>query len=708
MKKIILSGILLGIAISCSEQKKCVRKGAIAVDQCDFEKAISYYDQLISKDNDSYFGNAGKGIVLSEYMEKHEEAIPYLEKALKNTPEKTAFKINYDLGKSYHRIGNYNRALYFYAKAVPYNKDDNSDYDIYLVKRIADCKYALAHTEIAPQGLQSVKNVGWPINTGSPEYGPVYVGGRMIFTSQRKDSPKEKKSIANGNYYESMYISYFEQGNFTIPKRFTLPDYRKNSKFLKHNESVLSGSEDGKKLFIYRDGNIYEANVYDTTRKADKLNKNINLSDFQCHANLCSNGKTLFFTSESEKGVGGTDIYKSEKDNNGNWSKPNLLNGVNTVFNEDSPYLSEDGTLYFSSNGLPGYGGYDVYKTRYENGQWTTPENLGQPINSAGDDLYFALKPTSSYGYYASSRVGGVGDMDIYNVHYVSAVIPECKTITDSIFAVNITPNPLKKLTYQLSIQVPEEYSKSEKSYTWKINDEILTESVTSFDHTFNNPGTYTVSAKVVVYCDTCPSMIALCSEKTIAALDKVINENDITANFNEDSIKNSILKISETTSNKNVSSKTINKNKLVNNYIDNAALNNEELKAIGWNNTFAYFDFNKADLREDAKTIIDNNLSVLQKNKNLHISIHGYTDSRGTDSYNKRLSARRSASIRSYLEKNGISSSRIISTYFLGEKNLVNNCGDDVECAEAEHQLNRRVEFKVYNKNKALTLNSE
>ena len=182
MKKIIF---FLGVLIlaSCSQEKKLLRKAAVAVEQSDFEKAMANYDQIINKNKDSYFGNAGKGIVLSEYMGQHEQAIPYLEKALQNGPKKTAMKINYDLGQSYHYIGNYSRALYFYGQASQYNTEDNPDYDEFLSKRIADCKYAMEHPEMHPAEEQWVKNIGEPVNTAMPEYSPVFENGKLIFTS---------------------------------------------------------------------------------------------------------------------------------------------------------------------------------------------------------------------------------------------------------------------------------------------------------------------------------------------------------------------------------------------------------------------------------------------------------------------------------------------------------------------------------------------
>src|SRR4051812_24149258 len=194
MKKIIPLVLLSLIFTYCSQEKKLLRHAANAVERSEFEKAVGYYDQVIQKDSSSFFGNAGKGVVLSEFMSRHEQAIPYLERALKNTPDKTKPILHSNLGKSYHFVGNYERALFYYGKSQKDNDPKWADYDEFLTKRIADCRYAIEHPQVAPPENQSITNVGPTINTEMPEYTPVVAGGKMYFTSKRQDDPKEKKN----------------------------------------------------------------------------------------------------------------------------------------------------------------------------------------------------------------------------------------------------------------------------------------------------------------------------------------------------------------------------------------------------------------------------------------------------------------------------------------------------------------------------------
>lgn len=684
-----LSGLILALtAISCSQEKKLIRKASNAVERSDFDQAISYYDQALKRDSNSYYANAGKGIVLSEYVGRHDQAIPYLEKALKKHPEKTAMKINYDLGKSYHYIGNYPRALHFYGQTAKYNKVGTPDYDMFLNKRVADCKYALEHPEIAPVEEQEIKNVGNGINTSNPEYGAVYTRGKLIFTSKRRDDDKEKKNGLDGRYFDAMYVSTEKNGKLSAPRRFTVPDVKLNSNFSQPHESVVSVSPDGNTLYIFREGQIYETDLNDSTKSAHKLGKEINFSYLQSHLTLSADGNTMIFAAEADRGMGGLDLYRSTKDEKGNWSDATLLSSLSTIYNEDSPYLNKDGVLFYSSNGLPGYGGYDVYKSRYENNQWMEPVNLGQPINSPGDDIYFTLLGNTSNGYYTSVRQGGYGDMDIYKVHYVLTDVPQCQSV-DSLFAINAEVDPSNAMVYNFSAAAPAQYNSKIRSYTWKLNGETLSQNTDKFQHTFATEGSYTLTAKAVAYCDTCPSLVALCSEKILeigtpmfATADSLTNQNDLAAN-------------TKTATSKPKKAPRV---KNPNAVRDEQVLNDAQLAELGWNSAEAYFDYNQSQLRKDALPQLKQNISVLKKNKDLAVNINGYADSRGTNAYNQNLSVKRANAVKNYLIENGIAQNRILSVKGFGETKLVNDCSDGVECSEELHQQNRRTDFDVIN----------
>jgi len=658
MKKLLILTPTFLLLLSCSQEKRLIHKAEVATERMEYDQAIAYYDEVLEKNSNSYRANAGKGMVLSEFTEQYDKAIPYLEKALSESPKDTLANLNYNLGKSYHITAQYNKALVYYGKLKNYNEVGDPTFGYVLTKSIADCNYALAHPKVAEPSEQNIKNVGTPVNTPMPEYGAVMVGNDMIFTSKRKDDEKEKKNGWDGKYFESMYISTLQDGKFTEPRRYTLPDLDENSEFQKHNEAVISASPDGKKLYVYRDAEIYEADITNPKLEPDNMGRSINFARFQSHAYLAGNNDKLFFTSESKRGLGGTDIYVSDKVD-GKWTKPVLLDTgvVNTDFNEDAPYYSADGTLYFSSNGLPGYGGYDVYKTRYVDGHWTTPENLGQPVNSPADDIFFVLNGNTSNGYYSSARVGGSGNMDIYKVHYVSPETPECET-NDPMLAIDASPIENSVYNYKVALQMPAEYTA--KSFSWTLNGQPMQETTQNFDYSFAGPGTYTITAKAVLTCDTCPVLHAACTEKTLSVGDNMFAKT-------QDSIKqfNSMMSL----------------------------------------NT-VYFDYDRSNLRSDAISVLEKNIAILKGDKNLNFVITGHADSRGREDYNKHLSVQRADAVKQYLVNKGISRRRISGVYGAGETPLANGCADEVPCTEEQHQENRRVEFKVVIQQKPFVAN--
>jgi outer membrane protein OmpA-like peptidoglycan-associated protein/tetratricopeptide (TPR) repeat protein len=739
----------------CSEEKKLLRKASNAVDRSEFDKAITYYDQIIKKDDNSFYGNAGKGIVLSEFQAKHEQAIPYLEKALANSPDKSKPILHGDLGQSYHFIGNYKRALFYYGKI---NNDPKfNDYDEFLSKRIADCKYAMEHPEIATTENQDLKNIGGPINTDKPEYTPVYSNGTMYFTSKRQDDPKEKKNGIDGKYFEGVYVSKLENGSWSAPKQLDLPKGFHSRKF---GQAVTSISPDGQKLFLYKGGKLYETDV-NKSDDVKELDSKINFSRLQNHAALSPDGKTMYFTSEAERGAGGSDIYISTKKDDGSWSEPRSLGGmINTQYDEEAPFITSDGVLYFASNGHPGYGGFDIYKTKQVNGTWMKPENLGQPINSPGDDIFFTLMNNSSKGYYASARPGGFGDLDIYQVHYVRTENVECKPTEQ--LAISATPDLNNPLAYTIKLDMPDAFKSSIRSYRWEMNGQALAHTGDNFQHTFSKPDNYKITARVTAYCDTCPTLNAFCAEKNLAIESNILakneteakNENDLANNSTGKNKKNkkdsknksgtgsedvtgdndnnavaSNNEGSKSKKNKNkgttandgatdnsqqgadnnavVSGKDKNDNGRSSDYnsLSNSFMSDEKLKEIQWNVSPVYFDYNASELRNDAKSILDANIDILKKQSNLSVVITGYADSRGTAEYNKQLSSKRAKSVKEYLVNNGVSSKQIKGTKALGESELVNNCSDNTTCDDSQHQQNRRVKLNVIDSKHPITL---
>jgi outer membrane protein OmpA-like peptidoglycan-associated protein/tetratricopeptide (TPR) repeat protein len=742
MKPGALALICAALLFSCSAEKKILRKASNAVDRMEFDQALNEYDKLIQKDANSFYGNAGKGIVLSEFMARHEQAIPYLEKALTNSPPKSKPIIHGDLARSYHFIGNYKRALLYYDKISAQNDPKYSDYDEFLTKRIADCRYALEHPKVALPENQSLTNVGKPVNTDMPEYAPVFTNGQLFFTTKRKDDPKEKKNAEDGKYYESVYVTKMQDnGTFETPKRYTIPE--PGFHFRKYGEAVLSASQDGKTLYIYKGGKIYESDANDPAHKITALDKNINFAMMN-HACLTPDGKSIYFSAEDEKtGHGGSDIYVSTKDADGKWGDPKLLPyNINSSYDEDAPYINEQGVLFFSSNGLPGYGGFDVYRTKQVNGVWIAPENMGQPINSPGDDMNFTLAGNTSKGYYASARPGGMGDLDIYKVHYTTMDVAEC--VNDSMLVIQAEPSGNNPLQFNISVKVPDNYKNDVRSYRWAIDNKELAETGDKFTHTFEKNANYQVSSRVTVYCEDCPNLQAKCNQISVTAGKTLItaseNEQNGKENMNpgsNDKSKAGALKKGKTNENTFASAKNKKGNKTnpayaaayktdrssgssesamnAGNANDNPSgnsgpnanasnnssgagglLDDSRLSALNWNTGAMKFGYNQSDLDASTREYLQHNANVLKSNPKLMVEINGYADSRGESEYNRSLSARRADCVKQFLTNAGVSPKQIKSAKGQGESQLVNECSDGVDCPEEKHAQNRRVTILV------------
>lgn len=656
--------LLLAITtIPSFAQNKYINKAENAVYVGNYEKAETYYLKALDKDVANYKANRGLGILYVEYMEKEGKALPYLEKAVSSNNMKQSGngELLFATAKCYHYLSNYAEALNYYNKMKAYDCADNTSFQPELDKRIADCEYALAYMKEHPTNKEVyIVNMGDKINTDKPEYVPVLISDdKLIFTSKRKDHKKEKLNPYNGGYYESMYVTEMKSGYPSVPQRYTIPHTQVKFKNVNDNEAVVSAITDNK-IFIYSNRKLYEGDINSTSEKPFAISPVINFDDYQNHATVSKDGKTLYFTSESEKGFGGIDIYLSTKNTDGTWSIPeNLGQTINTNFDEEAPFISDDGkTLFFSSKGHPGFGGFDIYKTTLENGRWSTPVNLGLPINSPSNDIFFIQNSGQINGYLTSSRDGGMGSLDIYKINYLNK-LPDCSSLNVQTLVTNI--KEIKNDEYTINSVIPDIYKNKILEYSCLINDSLVAESFDEINYKFNTIGTYTVKTKVIAYCDTCLNVYVACNESKIEVKTPlVIVAADLTNTHGE--------------------------------------LSAEQLASIGFDLKPLYFNLNQSSLTAEANNIVNKNIELLKKYNDLHVVIYAFTDARGSTVFNKILSLKRANAVKKHLIDQGIDKKRI-DVVGKGESDLLNKCADGVECSEEEHQMNRRAEFRVIKK---------
>ena len=378
----------------------------------DYYGAVKIYDQLYKIDSEDKELNYYLGVC--NYETKNY-------KAAEQNFLKTSSAISLELFRYKAAIAHINmkfkKALNFYNayKLISGKKEFTNEQINYLIQKT---KYA--EIAITQERNVLVQNLGTTINTKHQEYVPLISADEkmMIFTSRR---PGSTGGILdpNGIPFEDVYMS--TKINNVWMKPVQLGEQINTAT----NDACVGFSADGQLLFLFKPskneitGDLYQSRMgMEDWELPIKLGSDINTEFNETSASISLDDKVLYFSSDRPGGFGGKDIYKVLRLPNGKWSRAiNLGAIINTPYDEDSPFVHADKkTLYFSSKGHQNMGGYDIFKTSYENRSWTTPENLKYPINTVKDDLFFVLSASGKVGYYSSSRDGGSGGQDIYKV----------------------------------------------------------------------------------------------------------------------------------------------------------------------------------------------------------------------------------------------------------------------------------------------------
>lgn len=289
--------------------------------------------------------------------------------------------------------------------------------------------HVIATAQLAIQMVQkplsvTIKNMGENVNSPLHDYAPVWdaQGNKLYFTSRRRYDAGSEKDFSE-QYDENIYIVDLNADKMTARGAGNLLNTRTN-------EAAVACSPDGKSLIFYRtsrdgfSGDLFlsEKEGYSWS-SPERLNQEIN-SKYQ-EASACfgnKEGTLIYFSSDRPGGYGGKDIYKVVKLPDGSWSKAqNLGDKINTPFDDDGPYISIDGSLYFASQGHANMGGFDIFCAAKNGDDFDKPINLGYPINTPGDDVFFTIDPTGKMAYFSSERIGGFGLQDIYQIVFDDA-----------------------------------------------------------------------------------------------------------------------------------------------------------------------------------------------------------------------------------------------------------------------------------------------
>jgi len=386
----------------------------------DFNEALSLYINLQNNGYDNAYINHRIGECYLQIPGQKHKSIPYLEKACegismsikegsfkeKNAPIRTifylasAYQTNNQLDKAIETFNKFKTTL---ANQNIYNTD-------YIDRQIESCETA---KKLINNPLKITEtNIGELINDNFPNIRPVISADEnsMVFISRKK-------------FYDAIYYSKKENGNWITPLNIT-PDLNSDGNYY---TCFLSGN--GKTLLLNKDEN-FNKDIYISYLKNDKwsipvkLNKNINSKFQESFASLSEDGKTIYFVSDRKGGYGGTDIYKSNfNEETQGWGQAvNLGNSINTPFNEENPIVCDnDNILYFSSEGHQNMGGFDIFYSKKLTNDWSIPKNLGYPINTTNDNLSFFPIKDGKFAYTSKFDKSGFGLEDIVKIEILSS-----------------------------------------------------------------------------------------------------------------------------------------------------------------------------------------------------------------------------------------------------------------------------------------------
>jgi outer membrane protein OmpA-like peptidoglycan-associated protein len=478
---------------------------------------------------------------------------------------------------------------------------------------------------------------------------------------------KSARNPLDNKFYEDIYVSKKDNDNWMEAIRF---DQAVNGKKNSQNNAAIELSADEDEVYIYignaREGDVYVAKLNKKKEwiEPKSLRGQVNSDYYEGSICLTADERTMYFIgSDPKTTLGGTDIYVIEKDEKGKWKRPiNLGTTINTNYNEAFVRLSTDEkTLYFCSKGHNTMGGYDIFKSELgKNGLWSEPVNLGYPVNTPDDDVFYTEVPGKKYAYYSTIRENSVGGMDIYKVIYLGAEKEMMFSGEDDLIAgypieENIYFYEPELLNIELSIVM-----------TGTVTDKLTALPVVGRIEVIDKEESQIVATSISDTTGVYKMKIPQAKKYGIQILAKgyllYLTEVDLSAEtYEKEAVRDFQLDRIE------VGAKVILRN--------------------------IFFDFNKATLKPESYVELENVVKLLQNNENLRIEISGHTDNVGSAKYNQKLSESRAAAVVDYLIIRGISGSRLEFKGYGLEQPITSNTTDEGRAQ------NRRVEFKILSK---------
>ncbi|MCG8309204.1 MAG: OmpA family protein [Cytophagales bacterium] len=627
--------------------------------------ANEQYVQAAEMDPDNIEANYMAGRTYLETNSKA-SATKYLLRVYEIDPN-YKYNILYMIGQGYQyglefekAIDYYNRYLNKLGENIRRSGEDYTS-PAEVKRRIYECQNGIEYV-LAPREYV-IENMGSSINSEWDDFAPVVTADEsfMAFTTRRQDGNSNQDVFDDMLYYEDVFYSKRSGDTWQMAQNIGPPIN------IIYHSSNLAISADGTQLYLYKSQNggdifLSEKNPDGTWSEPEALNDNINSTFSENSVSISPDGNTLYFSSDRPITSDKTDldIYYSKKDRNGNWGvAKNIGPVINTEFDEDGPFIDYDGkSLYFSSKGHKGMGGYDIYRTVYdeETETWSEPINLGYPMNSPDNDIYFVSTRDGKRGYYASAKADGLGFTDIYHIRLADLDAPPKK-----VEAKKIETEPEKPVIEEPIVEQPIPVVLILKTI------DKQTRQILESDVSISRAGTNSSVAVRRIGNGLYEAQFA----------NNTLSQYDITVQKSGYMYKNIAVTIPAMTTKSNKIAKQILLDKIQVGY-------SQVIRNI-------YFDFGTARLKDSSNPELNKLLKVLQENPRYLIEISGHTDNVGGKDFNQWLSERRAQAVVNYMIKRGQSEGRFIVEGYGEEHPLASN--DDEEWGR---ELNRRVEFRV------------
>ena len=593
------------------------------------------------------------------------EAIEYLHHAYTLDPEVSG-DIHLLLGMAYQLVLEFDKAMEQYnMHSSLLEPKEKQEFAATLEKRFDECMYGKNLSRDPVRVI--IQPLGEEVNSKYDDYNPLLAlnDTALIFTSRRPFG-KAKRNRIDNKFNEDIYISALQHGKFQNAVRLGKPFNTE------HNDAVVGRSADGKTWIIYR-GDVDGGDLQLTTFRPDKnkwsrpksITGRLTSKDGETSACFSPNGRELYFVSRNSKlSHGGKDIFYSRLDSKGKWTKPvNLGLTINTPYDEEGVFVSPDNRyLYFASMGHNSMGGFDIFRSeRKENGDWSVPENMGYPINTPDDEVFYVTDHTGNLGYYSAIRQGGEGAKDICKVVFLGSEKELVWETEDQLVA-----GPPSRRTGFL---IEPELLKLDTSLMLYGSVVDTTDGITPiiaklefFDPSNGTRNAFVVSDTTGAYTVKLPGPKIYAIEINASGYLYYLDILDYTRATGDERLhQDFFLRKAE------VGTKVV-------------------LEHI-------FFETGKAILRPESTDALNQVVRFLENNPTMRLEISGHTDNTGSLRINQKLSRDRAAAVVNYLVSKGIPQEMLEARGYADTQPVASN-----STAEGRRQ-NRRVEFKVLSK---------